>query len=141
MGGTFYCSAAGTFAGDVTANASDIRLKTNIRNIDSPLEKISKINGVYFNWNDKAKVLADKDTETNQVGIFAQQIKKAFPEIVKAAPFDVEFDDENSLPGKNKYKSKSGENYLTIQYEKMVPLLVECIKELKLEIDELKKNK
>ena len=141
VGGTFYCSSAGTFAGDVTANASDIRLKTNIRNIDSPLEKISKINGVYFNWNDKAKVLADKDTETNQVGLIAQEIQEAFPEIVKAAPFDVEFDDENSLPGKNKYKSKSGENYLTIQYEKMVPLLVECIKELKLEIDELKKNK
>jgi hypothetical protein len=141
LGGTFYCSAAGTFAGDVTANASDKRLKTNIRNIDSPLEKISKINGVYFNWNDKAKELADKDTKTNQVGLIAQEIQKAFPEIVKAAPFDVEFDDENSLPGQNKYKSKSGENYLTIQYEKMVPLLVECIKELKSEIEELKKNK
>jgi hypothetical protein len=141
LGGTFYCSAAGTFAGDVTANASDERLKTNVRNIDSPLEKISKINGVYFNWNDKAKELADKDTKTNQVGLIAQEIQKVLPEVVKVAPFDIEFDDENSLPGQNKYKSKSGENYLTIQYEKMVPLLVECIKELKAEIDELKKNK
>jgi hypothetical protein len=141
LGGTFYCSAAGTFAGDVTANVSDERLKTNIRNIDSPLEKISKINGVYFNWNDKAKELTNKDTKTNEVGFIAQEIEKVFPEVIKAAPFDIEFDEENSLPGQNKYKSKSGENYLTIQYEKMVPLLVECIKELKAEIDELKKNK
>jgi hypothetical protein len=141
VGGTFYCSAAGTFAGDVTANVSDKRLKTNIKNIDSPLEKISKINGVYFNWNDKAKELADKNTEIKEVGLLAQEIQEVFPEIIKSAPFDIEFDDENSLPGKNKYKSKSGENYLTIQYEKIVPLLVECIKELKKEIDELKNNK
>ena len=105
------------------------------------MEKISKINGVYFNWNDKAKELADKDIKTNQVGLIAQEIQKVLPEVVKVAPFDVEFDDENSLPGQNKYKSKSGENYLTIQYEKIVPLLVECIKELKKEIEELKKNK
>jgi hypothetical protein len=127
--GNFYCSAAGFFDGDVTANTSDKRLKTNIKNIDSPLEKISKINGVYFNWNDKAKELADKNTEIREVGFIAQEVQSVLPEIIKAAPFDV----INSQGG-----SKSGENYLTIQYEKIVPLLVECIKELKKEIEELK---
>ena len=113
-----------TFSGDVTANTSDGRLKTNIVNIDSPLEKISKINGVYFNWNELAKELTDKDTEKREVGFIAQEVQSVMPEIIKPAAFDV--------------KLKTGENYLTIQYEKIVPLLVECIKELKKEIDELK---
>ena len=130
--GGLYVGGAGEFTGDVTANTSDRRLKTNIKNIDSPLEKLSKINGVYFNWNDTAKKLADKDTEKREVGFIAQEVQSVLPEIIKPAPFDV----ENSNGG-----SKSGENYLTIQYEKIVPLLVECIKELKSEIEELKKNK
>ena len=50
------------------------------------------------------------------------------PEVVKAAPFDL---DENG-------NSKSGENYKTIQYEKLVPLLIEAIKELSNEINNLK---
>jgi hypothetical protein len=118
--------------GDVVANTSDRRLKTNIKNIDSPLEKISKINGVYFNWNDKAKELTGKDTEIREVGFIAQEVQSILPEIVKQAPFDI-------IEHTN--QSKSGENYLTIQYEKIVPLLVESIKELKKEIEELKNNK
>ena len=120
-------SGDATFGGDVTANTSDGRLKTNIVNIDSPLEKISKINGVYFNWNELAKELTDKDTTKREVGFIAQEVQSVMPEIIKPAAFDV--------------KLKSGENYLTIQYEKIVPLLVECIKELKSEIEELKKNR
>ena len=118
--------------GDVVANTSDKRLKTNIVNIDSPLEKISKINGVYFNWNETAKELTGKDTEQREVGFIAQEVQSVLPEIVKQAPFD-------TIEHTN--QSKSGENYLTIQYEKIVPLLVESIKELKKEIEELKKNR
>jgi hypothetical protein len=118
--------------GDVVANTSDKRLKTNIINIDSPLEKISKINGVYFNWNETAKELTGKDTEQREVGFIAQEVQSILPEIVKQAPFD-------TIEHTN--QSKSGEKYLTIQYEKIVPLLVECIKELKKEIEELKNNK
>jgi hypothetical protein len=127
--GSLYGGSTAAFVGDVTANTSDRRLKTNIINIDSPLEKISKINGVYFNWNELAKELADKNTEIREVGFIAQDVERVLPEIIKQAPFDV----INSKGG-----SKSGENYLTIQYEKVVPLLVECIKELKSEIDKLK---
>lgn len=122
----------GNFTGDVTANTSDKRLKTNIINIDSPLEKLSKINGVYFNWNETAKELANKDTEKREVGLIAQEVQSILPEIIHPAPFDM----ENVKGG-----SKSGENYITIQYEKVVPLLVECIKELKAEIEELKRNR
>jgi hypothetical protein len=139
--GTLKAYGSGTFEGDVTANTSDRRLKTNIVNIDSPLEKISKINGVYFNWNETAKKLNEKNTDIREVGFIAQEINEILPEIVKLAPFDSELDMDNSSANNKIYKSKSGEDYLTIQYEKIVPLLVECIKELKSEIEELKKNK
>jgi hypothetical protein len=129
---SLYVYGAGSLTGDLTANTSDKRLKTNIKNIDSPLQKLSKINGVYFNWNDTAKKLASKDTEIREVGFIAQEVQSVLPEIIKPAPFDTI--DANG-------GSKSGENYLTIQYEKVVPLLVECIKELQKEIEELKKNK
>jgi hypothetical protein len=59
----------------------------------------------------------------------AQEVQSVLPHIVKPAPFDIDV-----LTG----ESKSGENYLTIQYEKIVPLLVEAIKELKKQVDELK---
>jgi hypothetical protein len=126
-GHAIYSGGSATFGGDVIANTSDGRLKTNIKNIDSPLEKISKINGIYFNWNELAKELTDKDTTKREVGFIAQEVQTIMPEIIKPAAFDL--------------KLKTGENYLTIQYEKIVPLLVECIKELKSEIEELKKNR
>jgi hypothetical protein len=119
----------GTFTGDVTANTSDKRLKNNIRVIDNPLEKISKINGVYFNWNDVAKQLSNKKGDIEEVGFLAQEVQSVLPHIIKPAPFDIDTKTGESI---------SGENYLTIQYEKIVPLLVEAIKELKKEIDELK---
>ena len=128
--GTMYGTDTAEFAGDVIANTSDKRLKTNIINIDSPLQKLEKINGVYFNWNETAKELVGKNTEKREVGLIAQEVESVLPEIIKPAPFDVEDSKGGSI---------SGEKYITIQYEKVVPLLVECIKELKSEIDELKK--
>jgi hypothetical protein len=62
------------------------------------------------------------------VGVIAQEIEIVLPEAVKPAPFDI---DENNI-------SLSGEDYKTVQYEKIVPLLIEAIKELKREIDDLK---
>ena len=59
------------------------------------------------------------------MGVSAQELQKVLPEAVKPAPFDL---------GENN-KSISGENYLTVQYEKIVPLLVESIKELKYLVD------
>jgi len=134
--GGIYIGGAGTFTGDVAANTSDIRLKTNIKNIDSPLDKLNKINGVYFNWNELAKKLTDKNTDIREVGFLAQEVQSVLPEIIKMAPFDTIMDE--NIKDKVTYISKSGENYLTIQYEKIVPLLVEAIKQLKRELDELK---
>jgi hypothetical protein len=121
-----------TATGDITANTSDVRLKENIRIIDNPLEKIENIRGVYFNYTDDAKKKTGYTNDEEQVGFIAQEVQKILPHIVKPAPFD-----KDQSTG----KSISGENYLTIQYEKIVPLLLEGIKELKHQIDELKNNR
>jgi len=71
------------------------------------------------------KVLIKKKTE---VGLIAQEVEAVLPEIIHNAPFDRD-EDDNSI---------SGEDYKTLQYERVVPLLVEAIKELKEEINKLK---
>ena len=60
--------------------------------------------------------------------MLAQQIQQVMPEVVKQAPFDMS--DDGS--------SKSGENYLTVQYDRLIPLLIEAIKQLKQELDVLR---
>jgi hypothetical protein len=117
--------------GDVVANYSDGRLKNIEGRIEKPLEKIQKLNGVYYTQNELAKDFGFKN-EKRQVGLIAQEVNEVLPEVIDLAPFD-------SVGQTN--QSKSGENYMTLNYERIVPLLVECIKELKSEIEELKKNK
>jgi hypothetical protein len=113
---------------DIVAYSSDKRLKTNIQSIENPLDKIGKLSGFTYNWNDKAAKLANYDTNESLIGVFAQEVQAVLPEAVKLAPFD---NDGNN-------KSISGENYLTVQYEKIVPLLIEAIKEQQKQIDDLK---
>lgn len=110
--------------GDITTFASDIRLKTNIVKIESPIQKIKKLSGVHFEWdtnNNKLKFIKKR----NDTGLIAQEVLEVLPDAVKPAPFDLDMD-KNSI---------SGENYLTIQYEKLVPLLVEAIKEQQEQIE------
>ena len=114
---------------DIVAFSSDKRLKENIRPIENALDKIDKLSGFVYNWNEKANKEAGYDMDKDYVGVFAQDVEKVQPEAVELAPFDNDSDD-NSI---------SGKNYLTVQYEKLVPLLIESIKELKKEIEELKK--
>jgi hypothetical protein len=113
---------------DIVAYSSDKRLKTNIKFIENSMDKVKKLSGFIYNWNDKAKELANYNTEESLVGVFAQDVQEVLPEAVKLAPFDNDGGD-NSI---------SGENYLTVQYEKIVPLLVEAIKELERELVNLK---
>jgi hypothetical protein len=115
--------------GNVIAYYSDERLKTKVGKIANPLEKVSQLNGFYYVNNDLAKSVGYTD-EKVQLGLSAQDVQRILPEIVTLAPFDTEFDSEGKVIG-----SKSGENYLTIDYDKLVPLLVEAIKEQQVIID------
>jgi len=110
--------------GTLTQNASDERLKNNIQIIPNALDKISKIKGVTFTWNQDIY----PTTRTNDIGLIAQDIQSVLPDAVTLAPFDTNFKDNTS---------KSGENYLTVYYEKLIPLLIEGVKELSQQNKEL----
>jgi hypothetical protein len=113
--------------GNITAFFSDKRLKTVSGKIENALDKVGKLSGVYYTFNDTAKSFG-YDSDEEQVGVIAQEVEAVLPQIVKAAPFDL---DENN-------NSKSGENYKTVQYDKLVPLLIEAINELRAEVKALK---
>ena len=130
--GNLTVTGAITATGNITAFFSDDRLKTKLGNIDNAINKISQLNGFYYTTNELANSFGYTDTKT-QLGLSAQEVQNVFPDIVSLAPFDMK---ENTMD-----ESKSGENYLTIDYSKIVPVLVEAIKELKAEIEELKRNK
>jgi hypothetical protein len=103
-------------AGNIIAYYSDERLKNVEGNIENALDKVCSLNGFYYRANEKAQKLGYKDEL--QVGLSAQEVQKVLPEVIKDAPAD--------------------SNYMTLDYAKTVPLLVEAIKELKAEIEELK---
>lgn len=118
-----------TATGDITALTSDKRLKKNVRVLSDPLDKLKVLSGFTYDWDqDKCAKAGFKPKEEEQIGVFAQDIQSVIPQAVKPAPFDTD-DEGNSI---------SGDNYLTVQYEKIVPLLIECIKEQQKQIDELK---
>lgn len=115
-------------AGDLRATGtivgfySDIRLKDNIEYIKDANEKLSKLNGVFYTQNKIAENLGYHDY-SQQSGLIAQEVKEVLPEVVKEAPITS--------------AEKSGDKYLTVQYEFVVPLLVQAIKEQQEEIEEL----
>lgn len=89
---------------------SDQRLKTNIDAIKSPIESLLKIEGVTFNW---------KGSQEKEYGFIAQNIKQVIPDVVK-------------------YKVKK--DILTVDYNKMIPLLVEVIKIQQMEIEKISES-
>jgi hypothetical protein len=109
----FDMSAAGaaTFNNDVTA-FSDARLKDNVETIPNALETVCAMRGVNFTRND--------NNDQPGTGVIAQEMQEVFPVVVK------ENNDEN--------------NTLSVSYGNLVGVLIESIKELKAEIDELKGN-
>jgi hypothetical protein len=111
----FYVSGTLSATGDIVAYASsDERLKDNISPIKNPIEKINQISGNSFNWNEnKQDIYKGKD-----YGVIAQEIESVLPELV------VERED----------------GYKAVKYDKLVSLLIEGIKELSNEVNQLKQQ-
>ena len=121
--------------GDVISSFSDIRLKNIISKIDNPMEKLMHINTFKYIPNNTALLLGAIPLSKNkvQIGLSAQDVQNVLPEVINLAPFD------SSNLENGDIVSKSGKNYLTVSYERIVPLLIECIKELKNENIQIKK--
>ena len=102
--------------GNITAYYSDDRLKTRLGSIENALDKVMSLTGFYHEANELAQSLGYESIR--EVGVSAQDVNKVMPEVVAPAPIDPQ--------------------YMTVRYERLVPLLIEAIKELKFEIDILK---
>ena len=106
---------------DVVAfSTSDVRLKENVKPLDNALDKITKINGVEFDW----KQLTEEEKKTihgnegHDVGVIAQEIEEVLPEVV----------------------TERDTGYKAVKYEKIVPLLIEAIKEQQQQINRLEEK-
>ena len=100
-------------------SSSDIRYKTKIKPLNNSLNALCAIDGISFEWTDefynKIPKISRKLVKRKDIGIIAQQVKKVFPQIVNT----------------------DADGMLAVNYEKLVPVLIEAIKELKLKVEVL----
>jgi hypothetical protein len=106
-------------AGNVVAYSSDERLKENITTISDALGMLKQLRGVYFDWKEMVDSLGFNPIDRHDIGVIAQEVEKVIPQAIKPAPFDALGDG----------KSISGEHYKTVQLEKIVPVLIQSVKE------------
>ena len=111
-------TAAPTTAGLIRATndvvayySSDKRLKDNIKPIEGALDKVSKLGGYEFDWNNKQDVY-----EGHDIGVIAQEVEAVFPELV----------------------TTRDSGFKAVKYEKLVSVLIEAVKELRAEVETLK---
>ena len=105
-----------TIKDDIIAfgSPSDKRLKENIKPIQSALDKVCKLQGVKFDWKENDSILEIK----KDIGFIAQDVQKVLPELVRV----------------------KDDGMLSLRHQGIVPVLLEAIKELKQEVEELKKQ-
>jgi hypothetical protein len=105
-----------TATGDITAGYSDDRLKDRFENIPNALDKVLQLNGFYYTPNKTAQQLGAVNNG-QEVGVSAQEVLKVLPEVIRDAPINT--------------------SYMTVDYAKMVPLLIEAIKDLNAKVESL----
>ena len=112
---SYGCYITGSVYTTGSYNSSDARFKTNIETIDNGIDKVMNMRGVYYDWNDEHK---EEKGEGRQVGVIAQELNKVLPEAV----------------------IHTEEDEYSVDYGKITGVLIEAIKDLKNEINELKKG-
>jgi len=104
---------------NITAYYSDERLKTQLGGIEDALQRVRALSAFYYHANETAAGLG-YDPAVREVGVSAQQVQQQLPEAVAPAPVD---------PA-----------YLTVRYERLVPLLIAAIQELDQQVQELRRG-
>ena len=119
--GLTYTSSIFTVTGNIRATqditayySSDRRFKDNLTRISDPNEKIKKINGYEFDWNEKHELYKN----THDVGVVAQEIEEVLPEVV----------------------AEREDGYKAVKYEKIIALLIESNKDLLRRVEELEEK-
>ena len=114
----------GTIKANNVSETSDIRLKRDITNLDNSLQKVLKLRGVNFYWKSEEEIKTALGThekcqypETKQVGVIAQEVEEVVPEVV----------------------ATDAKGFKSVDYSKLVPVLVEAIKEQQKQIEELRR--
>jgi hypothetical protein len=114
--GVFWCASHIYSEADVYAYySSDPLLKENKALIKNPLDKISKLGGYTFDWKESAKEHGGHLTG-HDYGVMADEVEDIFPEMVQTR----------------------GDGIRAVKYEKLIPVLIEAVKELKGELDAIK---
>jgi len=109
--------ATGTLTSNGIINSSDIRLKTNIVTLNNCLSDIQKLQGVSYNWR-KDEFPKRNFSDKKQLGLIAQEVEKIFPELV----------------------GTDGDGFKTVNYQSLIPVLIEAIKQQQSMITELKQK-
>ena len=107
-----------TATGNITAYSSDARLKSNVQEITDAVAKIETIGGYTFDWNPaQCEAVGFVPEAEHEHGVIAQEIQAIMPDVVVPAAFN--------------------QDYLTVRYERIVPLLIQAVKELSARVKEL----
>jgi len=108
---------------NIVAYVSDRRLKDDLKNIENPIEKIKQIGGYNFTWGTGSVRPGEKD-----VGVISQEVEEIMPEVIRNFTHRREDVKKGATPG----------TFKSVLYDRMVPLLIEGIKEQQDQIDYLK---
>lgn len=124
--------------GNITAYWSDRRLKKNITKITDWREIINGLNGYRFEWNDIGNKIMDRSEKGVQVGLIAQEVEEVLPQAAAVQMLQYKDNKNGVLIPKDDINYDPEKPYLTVREEKLIPVLVEAIKGLMAEVDELR---
>jgi hypothetical protein len=137
QGWRFYVTGgSGYFPGEVTAYWSDGRLKENIKSLSlgEGTALINRLKPSRFNWRSDLEEIAPNlkgavKPGKEEVGLIAQEVQEVLPDAVK-----------ENLSGRSAGKGSSIESYLTVNYDRIIPFLIQAVNELTAEVSALKEQ-
>jgi len=116
---TYKLDVAGSCHATSFPTSSDLRFKEDVEPLTNVLERLEQVRGVTFKWNKRYASLG-RATKGTQIGLIAQEVEKAFPELVST------------------WSQEGVGDYRAVDYGRLNAVLVEALKELHKELAELR---